>query len=112
MANPKRSLEQELVVDGVKLTWCLHREQQWCTADGWKGLSIRVRPADEDHRELLLEYPVIKEQKAGWARAKLPVRPRIRPSKVEAHIRLAMAAGWDPQGRGKAFAFQMQELPG
>src|SRR6185437_6154266 len=111
MSRPKRPIEARATIDGVNLVWHLHREQQWCNADGWKGLSIRVSTEDALHRELLLEYPVARTQKEGWSRVDL-VRPRIHPKKVESHIKLAMAAGWDSNSRGKPFAFQVRELPG
>jgi uncharacterized protein YdhG (YjbR/CyaY superfamily) len=111
MPRPKRSFESEVTIDGVKLAWRLHREQQWCTADGWKGISIQVRAKDGAHRELILEYPVVSTLKDGWSRVDL-IQPQIRAAKVEDHIREAMAAGWDPNSRGKAFAFQVNEMPG
>ena len=111
MPRPKRSLESEVTIEGVKLVWRLHREQQWCTADGWKGVSIQVRAKNGAHRELILEYPVVRTQKDGWSRVDL-IQPRISTAKVEDHIRGAMAAGWDPNSRGKAFAFQVNEVPG
>jgi hypothetical protein len=111
MPRPKRPIQSEVTIDGVKLIWSLHREQQWCSADGWKGLSIHVQTVDTAHRELFLEYPLARTPKDGWSRVDV-VRPQIRPAQVESHIRLAMAAGWDPASRGKPFVFQVDQLPG
>jgi hypothetical protein len=70
---PKRKAQGVVVVDGVKLRWCVHREPQWCTADGWKGLSIAVCLANGKGRELILEYPVSR-------RKTLRVMPAMVPS--------------------------------
>ena len=113
MPRPKRSVESEVtIIDGVKLVWHLHREQQWCSADRWKGLCIQVQAADGVHRSLLLEYRTVKNQKTHLDRVTWSTGPRIHGSKVEAHIKKAVAAGWDPLSRGKPFAYQIEELPG
>jgi hypothetical protein len=111
MPRPKRSIQAAITIDGFALIWRLHREQQWCTADNWKGVSIHVKVAEGAYRELYLEYPAIGTQKNGWTRIDL-VQPPISALKVQAHIRQAMAAGWDPASRGKPFAYQVTELPG
>jgi hypothetical protein len=54
---------------------------------------------------LRLEYPYPK-WKPG---ARQNERPRIVPSVIEADIRAAMAAGWNPHSRGRVFAFQVPE---
>jgi hypothetical protein len=41
----------------------------------------------------------------------LTLRLPISGDKVVAHIREAMAAGWDPESRGKPFVFEVAELP-
>jgi hypothetical protein len=41
-----------------------------------------------------------------------PARQRILAAKVEADIREAMEAGWDPASRGQPITFQVAELPG
>ena len=51
------------------------------------------------------------KQKNGWMRTE-PARPTIMAAKVEAHIRQAMADGWDPDSRGKPFIYELDELPG
>jgi hypothetical protein len=90
----------------MKLQWNVHREPQWCTADGWKGLSILVRLMEGKGRELLIEYPFKKDAKG---KTHLPQRPRINLASLEADIKAAMCAGWDPMSRGKTFAFQAQQ---
>lgn len=111
MPRAKRSIHSAITLDGFSLIWHLHREQQWCTADGWKGVAVHVRVAEGVRRELYLEYPAVKTQKVGYTRTDF-VRQNISPAKVEAHIRQAMAAGWDPGSRGKPFVYEVAELPG
>jgi hypothetical protein len=110
MPRPKRSIQSEIKIDGLSLVWNLHREQQWCGADRWKGAAIQVQVAGAARRELLLEYPTIRTQKDGWSRIDVR-RPKIAAKKVESHIREAIAAGWDPNSRGKPFVYQVAELP-
>jgi len=110
MPRAKRSIEATVTIEGFSLTWHLHREQQESTADGWRGMSIHVKVAEIARRELFLEYPAIQTQKAGWIRTE-PARPAIKAAKVESHIREAMAAGWNPESRGKPFVYEVAELP-
>jgi len=42
----------------------------------------------------------------------MTVRMPISAAKVAEHIREAMAAGWDPESRGKPFVYEVAELPG
>jgi hypothetical protein len=112
MPRAKRSIESALLIDGILLNWRLHREQQWFTADGWMGVVIHVKMAEGAHRELFLEYPAVRTHKSGDTRID-SVRQNISPTRVEAHIHQAMAAGWDPRSRGKKpFVYQVAELPG
>ena len=111
MPRAKRSIESALIIEGFRLSWHLHREQQWCTADGWKGVAIHVKVSEGVRRELFLEYPAVKTQKIGFTRTDF-VRQNISPAKVEAHILQAIAAGWDPASRGKPFVYEVAELPG
>jgi hypothetical protein len=103
--RPKRFIEEKVTIDGYDLCWTLHSEPRWCT-DGYKGLGISVRLSEGPAaRELRLEYPYPK-WKPG---ARQNERPRIVPSVIEADIRAAMAAGWNPHSRGRVFAFQVPE---
>ncbi len=110
MRNAKRSIQSTVTIDGIRLLWHLHREQQSSTEDGMLGITIHAKVVDSVRRELHLEYPVIETRKArfGWTD---PARPTIVAAKVEAHIREAMAAGWDPGSRGKPFVYHVSELP-
>jgi len=111
MPRAKRSVQAAVTIDGFSLVWLLHREQQLSTADGWQGVAIHVKVADGVRRELHLEYPAVRTQKVGYTRTDF-VQQNISPAKVAAHIRLAMAAGYDPASRGKAFVYEVAELPG
>lgn len=110
MPRPKRKIEHTVTIGDFNLIWNLHREQQWCTADGWKGVAIHVCVAEGTNRELHLEYPAMKTQKVGYTRIE-PIQVNIRPGAVQEHIRQAMEAGWDPVSRGKPFVFEVSELP-
>jgi len=105
----KRSIQAKVTIDGVPLIWSLHREQQWFTADGWKGISIHVRVAEGARRELFLEFPPIGTEGPGNTKD-APARHPVSAAKVEAGIREAMAAGWDPGSRGKPHFFQVDGL--
>jgi hypothetical protein len=101
----KRSVEAKITIDGYELIWTLEREPKWHT-DGPRGLAISVKLSEGNHKELLLEYPYPK-WKPGPVRNL--ERPRIMPAVIEAGIRAAMEAGWDPTSRGRVFAFQVEE---
>jgi len=111
MPRTKRKIEFKIVIDGLQLNWRLHREQQWCTADGWKGVAIHVATAQGTFRELFLEYPPTTTHKMGAPRME-PLKQTISPKLVELHIRQAIEAGWDPQSRGKPYVHEVAELPG
>jgi hypothetical protein len=110
MPRSKRALEQTVTIDGTPLIWKLHREQQFTTDDGWKGVAIHVRVAVGTRRELHLEYPAVKTHKLEYTRADRVV-VTVRAPKVEKHIRQAMEEGWDPASRGKPYRFEVDELP-
>jgi hypothetical protein len=111
MPRPKRSIQSEIKIDGFSLVWNLHREQQWCGEDRWKGVAIHVQVAGAARRDLFLEYPPLRTKKDGWSRID-PRQPKIQTKRVESHIREAIKAGWDPSSRGKPFVYQVSELAG
>jgi len=111
MRNTKRSIQSLVTINGMPLIWHLHREQQWSTEDKMKGLAIHVRVSGLARRELFLEYPVVRRQLSEYSMDALNARPTVVAAKVTGHIREAMAAGWDPESRGKPFVYEVAELP-
>ena len=104
MKARKRTAEGKCVIDGHELNWSLLREAQFTTSDGYKGMTFSVRAeGGKVFKELLLEYPFPKK-KFRFAHQE---KERILPQNIEAGIRLAMAAGWNPVSRGRVFAFQV-----
>ena len=93
----------------MTLSWNLLSEPLWSTEHGYVGLRIGVRTEGEAHRELILEYPYPKTK--GGSALPLPQRPSISAKMIEADIRHAMAAGWEPHSRGKAFVHLVTALP-
>jgi hypothetical protein len=111
MRNTKRSIQSSVTIEGVPLVWRLHREQNWTDDEKAVGLAIHVQVVGPVRRELYLEYPAVRKQQNGYAGPALTFRPTIAAAKVAAHIREAMAAGWDPASRGKPFVYEVAELP-
>jgi hypothetical protein len=93
-----------IVVDGYALSWTVQRMPVWGDRDGYKGLALSIQRTDATRRELILEYPFLGAKTNGH----LPDRPKVPQKTIEEDIRAAMAAGWDPDSRGKLFAFQVQ----
>jgi hypothetical protein len=101
----KRTISGEVKLNGTALVWELVSEPQWSNSgDGYKGLCISVRVADEARRELIIEYPY----PIGKNGRPLPVpqRPQVSQAMVETAISQSVEAGWDPSSRGKAFVFR------
>jgi hypothetical protein len=103
-------MQAAITIDGVALIWHLHREQQWTDDEELRGIGIHVKAAEGTHRELHLEYPGVRSAKAGFIKAD-PGMPTIAASRVAAHIREAIEAGWDPASRGKPFVYEVAESP-
>jgi hypothetical protein len=99
-------MEGLIVVDRKILKWCLVSEPQWTTEDGYIGLRISVQTEGARHRELVLECPFPKKV-TGVGSPQLPQRPKFSVKTVQANVRQAIAAGWDPISRGKRFVFHV-----
>jgi hypothetical protein len=111
MRNTKRSIQSAVTIDGFPMMWELHREQNWSDDQNPTGMAIHVWVVGPVRRELYLEYPAVRKTQSGFAAPVLTIRPPIVASKVAGHIREAMAAGWDPESRGKPFVYEAGELP-
>jgi hypothetical protein len=111
MRNTKRAIQTSVTIDDVPMVWRLHREQNWTDDEKAVGLAIHVQVVGLVRRELYLEYPAVRKQQNGYTTAVSTIRPPIVAAKVTAHIREAIAAGWDPESRGKPFVYEVAELP-
>jgi hypothetical protein len=97
MGNAKRTEAGVISVDGGDFAWRLHREPQWCTTDGWRGMVLAVRHV-HGQREALVEWPM-----PHVASNSVPYRqrPKIDAALLNHAVRSAIDAGWEPHSRGK-----------
>jgi len=99
-----RDLKGTAEVDGLRYEWAVQREPQWCTVDGWKGMTIALRQRDAQ-REAILKFPMPSAK-----RSKLQPqlrRPQVNQRIIENGIRAASRAGWEPVSRGKPVVFEV-----
>lgn len=98
MANAKRTENGIVLVEGEAYAWRLHREPQWCTTDGWRGLVLAVTHVN-GQREALVEWPMPR-----GASNSVPYRqrPKIDAPLLNRAVTAALDAGWEPLSRGKA----------
>ena len=111
LRNTKRSIQSSVTIDGFPMMWELHREQNWSADQNPTGMAIHVRVVGPVRRELYLEYPAVRKQSDGEDGPVQTLRLPISEPKVADHIREAMAAGWDPESRGKPFVYEVEDLP-
>ena len=109
MPRIKQPSEFEIVVDGETYVWRFHRRPQWSgPAAEWRGKVVVVRHRD-GQREAMLEFPPGPPPRHG---APQPQASLIAPELVAKAIASAIAAGWDPQSRGKTVAIVVDEHGG
>jgi hypothetical protein len=99
-----RDLSGTVEVDGMQYDWAVQREPQWCTADGWRGMTIALR-LQGAQREAILEFPMPSAR-----RSKLQPqlrRPQINQRILRNGVGAALTAGWEPSSRGKPMAFEV-----
>ena len=99
-----RDISGTVEVDGWRFEWAIQREPQWCTSDGWRGMTIILR-AQDGQREAVLEFPM-----PSASRSKLQPqlrRPQVNSRIIENGVRAALAAGWLPSSRGKSVVFEV-----
>ena len=99
-----RDLSGSIQVDGQTFEWTLRREPQWCTMDGWKGMSIALRLKDAG-REAILDFPM-PTARTSKLQPQLQ-RPEISQQLLENGVRSALACGWNPASRGKPFIVEV-----
>ena len=89
-------------VDGTAYAWS-HRHGWLVWGKGVKAISVSVALRPERTRELILDFTL----KVG---AEDPAPPEARVARaLPGAIRSALAAGWDPESRGRAFRFEIAE---
>jgi hypothetical protein len=103
----KKPVPTPITIDGYDLLWTLTRDTQWVSENDHQGITISVRKAGPERRELVMKYPYIGAKiSTNW---RLPDRPKVTPTIVEKGIRAAMEVGWDPDERGKPFMVDIAE---
>ena len=90
------------------MVWKLISEPQ--AVERLVGMRISVRADGGRNRELILEYPFPQKAIKSTGLPHFPERPKFSAKTIEAGIRKAIAAGYDPTSRGKALVFQVPEL--
>ena len=99
----KKQKSEQITVDGIELAWTVLRDTQWSSRDDYQGITISVRKVGPERRELLLKYPFLGAKPNGkWH---IPEKLKVTPQIVEAGIREALEAGWEPDSRGKVFTW-------
>ena len=101
--------ESSLVeVGGATYRWSVHRQPQWCTTDGWKGLALEVAAEGASGRQLIVELPFEAKNHRSTPHRQ---RPNVGRAELERYIREAIEAGWEPESRGKPFVFAPTTTP-
>ncbi|MBW8709347.1 MAG: hypothetical protein JF627_08840 [Alphaproteobacteria bacterium] len=109
-----RKLGGRLTVDGIALIWNVKSEPAWGTTHGDIGLRLSVMKHDETltrhgvrkaWRELVLQFPFERQRHPS----RFPEKPKVTSDMLTAGVRLAIAAGWSPDGRGRPFELILEE---
>jgi hypothetical protein len=96
--------EASLISVGEESYRCgIHREPQWCTTDGWKGLALLIEAVGKPGRQLIVQLPFEQESHRSTPHRQRPNAPQ---ADLERYISGAIEAGWDPESRGKPFVFE------
>jgi hypothetical protein len=72
--------------------------------DGYKGMAIAVSLADEPRRSAILQYPFPLNARRSTPHRQ---RPKVERRHLEEGIRDALAAGWEPESKGKPVTFEL-----
>jgi len=91
--------EAIIEVDGTEYEWGIRNYPKY-TSQSWKGLAIEVQPKRHPQRQLVLQFPMEFGSRHSTPHRQ---RPTISQRRLAECIREAIAAGWDPESRGKAF---------
>jgi hypothetical protein len=97
------ALATTVTVDGTDYAWA-YRHGWTVWGKGIQAISLSVALKPERTRELILDFTV----KVGADDA-APGEARVARA-LEAAVRAAIEAGWDPESRGRAFRFEVEEI--
>jgi hypothetical protein len=91
-------------VDSEEYSWEIHRQPTWVTSGGPRllGLALKVMPETPKTRKLILEFEISR----GHRNMPQHQRFRVPDIRIAQCIREALAAGYEPESRGKAFRFE------
>ena len=116
MTQPrKRNISGIITVDGTPLIWSVKSEPAWGTSHGDIGLRLSVMKHDDTltrhgerkaWRELILQFPFERKQRHA---SRFPEKPKVTVDMLTAGVRLAIEAGWSPDGRGRPFELILEE---
>ena len=92
-----------VTVDGIEYSWEFRHASRFDSSVGLCGLSVVVCLRPGETRDLIIDFPITTFDPKG--------KP---PKAVLVHhlasaIRSALAAGWEPESRGKPFRFNVRD---
>ena len=95
------AVHRTVAVDGVDYPWAQrHGWMVWGKGIEAVSVSVALRPGRT--RELILDFTVTVED------GQPPTQDRLLRA-LEPAIRSALAAGWDPESRGRAFRHEIKD---
>lgn len=97
------NLNGALNVDGIEYHWEFRHASRFDSSVGLCGPSVVVCLAPTHTRDLIIDFPI------STFDPKRKPRRAILVHHLTSVIRLALAAGWEPQSRGKPFRFNVTD---
>ena len=101
-ASRRGALAKRLTVDGTTYTW---ERRHAFVIDGklLHAYSFSVALQPERTRELILDFTLRPDERG------LPPTEKRIAATLEDGVRAALEGGWDPESRGRAFRFQLDD---
>lgn len=101
-ASRRGTRATQLTIDGIAFTW---ERRHTFVIDGklLHAYSFSVALQPERTRELILDFTLRPEDRG------LPPSEKRVSQMLEDGVRAALEGGWDPQSRGRAFRFQLDD---
>jgi len=101
-ASRRGALAKLLTIDGTTFTW---ERRHGFVIDGklLHAYSFSVALQPERTRELILDFTLRPDERG------LPPNEKRVMATLEDGVRAALEGGWDPESRGRAFRFQLDD---